>query len=173
MNVLNTFGSITTFLFDMDGVITDGRLIVLPGGTMARRVNIKDGYAIQLAVKKGYTVAVISGGTSSEMQERMRKLGVKDFFAGVEDKAAFAQNFLQERKLAQSETLFMGDDIPDHAVMQLVGLPCCPADAVQEIKEIARYISPCAGGEGCVRDVIEKVLKLRNDWSTDTSVKSL
>jgi len=172
MNVLELFKPVTTFVFDVDGVLTDGSLLILSDGLMARRMNIKDGYALQLAVKKGYHVVIISGGNSPEVQDRLLKLGVKQVFMRVENKKKLLEEYMQQNQLAYNEILIMGDDIPDHDVMTIVGLPCCPADAVAEIREIAKYISPVAGGAGCARDVIEKVLKLRNDWSIDTQIKS-
>ena len=172
MNVLELFKRITTFVFDVDGVLTEGNLIVLPDGLMARRMNIKDGYALQLAVKRGYNVIVISGGASPEVKERLNKLGVANVWMQVNDKKNVLQNFVRENKLQQAEILFMGDDIPDYEAMNLVGLPCCPSDAAVEIKEISKYISPLPGGVGCAREVIEKVMKLRGDWRLDTHVKS-
>lgn len=172
MNVLALFQSVTTFVFDVDGVLTDGTLFVLPEAVMARRMNIKDGYALQLAVKKGYNVVIISGGNSPEVQERLNKLGVTDVYMRVEDKDSLLRNYMHLKNVSVGEVLFMGDDIPDYEVMKNVGLPCCPADAVTEIKGISKYISPYKGGEGCARDVIEKVLKLRDDWSIDTHIRA-
>jgi 3-deoxy-D-manno-octulosonate 8-phosphate phosphatase (KDO 8-P phosphatase) len=170
--MLEKFKHITTFVFDVDGVLTDGTVLVLPNGLMARSMNIKDGYALQLAVKKGYNVLVISGGTSAEVEERLAKLGVIHTWMQVSDKAATLQEFMNTKGIGKTEVLYMGDDIPDLSVMQLAGLPCCPQDAVQEVKEISTYISHIAGGKGCARDVIEKVMKLRGNWSEDTTVKS-
>jgi len=144
----------------------------MPGGLMSRRMNIKDGYALQLAVKKGYRVLVISGGNSPEVADRLEKLGVKDVWMQVTDKAAKLEHFMAEQGLNKNDILYMGDDIPDLKVMQLAGLPCCPADAVQEIRDISVYISHLNGGSGCARDVIEKVMKLRGHWSEDTSLRS-
>jgi 3-deoxy-D-manno-octulosonate 8-phosphate phosphatase (KDO 8-P phosphatase) len=172
MNVLELFKKITTLVFDVDGVLTDGTLLVLPGGVMARKMSIKDGYALQLAVKKGYHVVVISGGNSPEVMERLNKLGVSAVFMRVENKLETLHQYLHEHSITTEEVLFMGDDIPDWKVMQEVGLPCCPADAVAEIKEISKYISHINGGFGCARDVIEKVLKVRGDWNEDTSIRS-
>lgn len=172
MNVLELFKPITTFVFDVDGVLTDGMLLVMPGGLMARRMNIKDGYALQLAVKRGYRVVIISGGNSPEVKERLNNLGITDVFMRVENKLECLQQYMQQHNLQAEELLFMGDDIPDYEVMQLTALPCCPSDAAVEIRGIARYISPLKGGDGCGRDVIEKVLKLRGDWMTDTQIKS-
>jgi 3-deoxy-D-manno-octulosonate 8-phosphate phosphatase (KDO 8-P phosphatase) len=172
MNILELFKPITTFVFDVDGVLTDGNLLVMPGGGMVRRMNIKDGYALQLAAKRGYNVIVISGGMSPEVKERLNKLGVVTVWMQVTDKKLILTNFMQQNSLLQNEILFMGDDLPDYDVMNYVGLPCCPADAAVEIKQISKYISPLHGGMGCARDVIEKVMKLRGDWIKDTHIKS-
>lgn len=172
MNVLEKFKHIKTFVFDVDGVLTDGSLLILNDGQMARRMNIKDGYALQLAVKKGYRVVVISGGTSDAVQERLLKLGVTDCFLKIDNKKNKLTEYVSAHQLSWDEILFMGDDIPDHAPMQLTGLPCCPADAVAEIKQVSHYISPVKGGEGCARDVIEKVLKLNGHWDLDTAIAS-
>ena len=170
MSVLQKFKSIKTFVFDVDGVLTDGTLLILNDGQMARRMNIKDGYALQLAVKKGYRVVIISGGTSDAVQERLQKLGITDCFLKIDNKKEKLVEYVAEHELSWDEILFMGDDIPDYVPMQLTGLPCCPADAVAEIKQISHYISPVQGGKGCARDVIEKVLKLNGHWSLDTTV---
>lgn len=170
--MLHKFKHITTFVFDVDGVLTDGNLLVLPGGVMARSMSIKDGYALQLAVKKGYRVLVISGGNSPEVKDRLEKLGVTNVWMQVSDKPAVLKEYMQQHELAAEAVLYMGDDMPDLQVIQLAGLPCCPADAVQEIKEKSVYISHLTGGTGCVRDVIEKVMKLRGDWGEDSSVRA-
>jgi len=172
MNVLELFKNITTLVFDMDGVLTDGSLTLLPGGAMVRKMNIKDGYGLQLAIKKGYHIVIISGGNSPESEERLAKLGVKHIYMRCENKKAALQTFIDEHNLQPAEVLFMGDDIPDFDVMGIAGLPCCPRDAVAEIKEISKYISPVKGGDGCARDVIEKVMKLRGDWEVNTSIKA-
>ena len=170
MNILAKFKTIKTFVFDVDGVLTDGSLLVLNDGQMARLMNIKDGYALQLAVKKGYRVLVISGGTSDAVKQRLDKLGVTENFLQVENKKEKLTQYVAGHDLKWEEILFMGDDIPDHSALQLVGLPCCPADAATEIKQISQYISPFEGGKGCARDVIEKVLKLNGHWDLDTTV---
>ena len=172
MSLLNRFKEITTFVFDVDGVLTDGGILVFDDGQMVRRMNIKDGYALQLAIKKGYRVLVISGGSSVAVQLRLEKLGVQDVFMQVYDKTAVLQQYSAAHNIPANEILFMGDDIPDFGIMQLAGIACAPADAVPEIKHVAHYISPVAGGMGCVREVIEKVMKLRGDWTIDTSVSS-
>ncbi|GEO08430.1 KdsC family phosphatase [Segetibacter aerophilus] len=172
MKLLEKFKAVTTFVFDVDGVLTDGTLTVLPRGVMARKMNVKDGYALQLAVKRGYEIVVISGGASEEVADRLHKLGVSEVFMRVTDKADVLKNYLQKKGLRWDEVLFMGDDIPDLVVMKKVGFACCPADAVQEIKEISAYISPLNGGFGCGRDVIEKVLKMRGNWNEDAHIPS-
>lgn len=172
MNLLELLKSVTTLVFDVDGVLTDGTITILPGGVMARKMNVKDGYALQLAVKRGYNIVIISGGNSEEVRDRLNKLGVAEVFMRVIDKVGVLKNYLQEHNLSWKEVLYMGDDIPDLFVMQKVGFSCCPSDAVEEIKEVCSYISPVNGGFGCVRDVIEKVLKLRGHWNDDTHIPS-
>ncbi len=172
MNVLELFKPIKTFIFDVDGVLATEIMVILQGGDMARNMNSKDGFALQLAVKKGYLVAIISGGNSEPVRHRLERLGVQHVFLGVHDKKAKMLEFIRQHELNLDEILYMGDDIPDYVVMNLVGLPCCPADAVQEIKQISKYISPINGGRGCGRDVIEKVLKLNGHWDLDTTVAS-
>ena len=172
MNVLELFKRIKNFVFDVDGVLATASMVILPGGDMARNMNSKDGYALQLAIKKGYRVVIISGGTSEPVRQRLERLGIQDVFLGVHHKKQKLQEYMQENDLKLEETLFMGDDIPDFLVMNLVGLPCCPSDGVPEIKKISKYISPVKGGEGCGRDVIEKVLKLNGHWDLDTTVAS-
>lgn len=167
MNLLERFARINTFVFDMDGVLTDGSLIIMPGNEHIRTMNIKDGYALQLAVKKGYNVAIISGSISKPCVERFEYLGIRNVFMKVKDKEEVLAQFLLANHLQWEETLFMGDDIPDLEVMKLVGLSACPADAVPEIKAVSTFISSIDGGKGCVREVIEKVLKLNNDWVVD------
>ena len=127
---------------------------------------------MQLAIKKGYNIIIISGGTSEPVKQRLVKLGAKDVFLGVHNKEKLLQEYAVQQNLSLAEMLYMGDDIPDYTAMKLVSLPCCPADAVPEIKQICKYISPFTGGYGCGRDVIEKVLKLNGHWDVDTSLTS-
>jgi 3-deoxy-D-manno-octulosonate 8-phosphate phosphatase (KDO 8-P phosphatase) len=173
LNVLKLFKPISTFVFDVDGVLTDGSLLVMPEGLMVRRMNIKDGYALQLAIKKGYRVVIISGGNSPEVADRLQKLGIVNIFMQTQDKAAILQSYMKKYQLKQEEVLFMGDDIPDLLVMkEVAGLACCPADAAIEIKSISQYISPVNGGQGCAGDVLEKVMKLQNKWGEDVTVRA-
>ena len=170
MNILELFKPIKTFIFDVDGVLTNGTLLILSDGQMARQMNIRDGYAIQLAIKKGYRVVIISGGTSEAVQGRLEKLGVTEVFLKIDNKRDKLIEYVRQQNLKWDEIIFMGDDIPDYTSMQLVGLACCPADAATEIKQISKYISPKNGGDGCGRDVIEKVLKLNGHWDLDTAI---
>jgi len=135
-------------------------------------MNIRDGYALQLAARSGFNVMVISGSNSSFVHDRLNKLGVKDVFMQVKNKEDFLKKFVAERKISLNETLYMGDDIPDYFCMKIAGIAACPADAASEIKQVASYISPYAGGHGCVRDVIEKVLKLNNKWTLNNNIPS-
>lgn len=168
MNVLELFKPIKTFVFDVDGVMTDGTLQLLENGELSRKMHIRDGYALQLAVKQGYRVVIISGGSSRLVVERLKGLGLTDIYMGVHDKESQLEAYLEENGLRVEELLYMGDDIPDYGAMKKVGLPTCPRDAAREIKAICKYISPISGGCGCVRDVIEKVLLLNGDWKEES-----
>ena len=156
----------------MDGVLTDGTVLLDQNNNWLRRMNIRDGYALQLAVKSGLNIIVISGSSSAPVAERLNRLGIKDVFMNISDKDSFLKKMLVEKGLNLSETLYMGDDIPDYGCMKIAGLAACPSDAAFEIKEIASYISSLRGGAGCVRDVIEKVLKLNDKWPLFTTVPS-
>ncbi len=164
MNILERFKSISTFILDVDGVLTDGSLLVLDDGQMARKMNIKDGYALQAAVKKNYNVVIISGGRSEPVKERLQKLGIQDVYLNIQDKLEMLESYVNDKGLLWNELLFMGDDIPDYYCMKKSGMACCPADAAIEIRSISHYISPYKGGEGCVRDIIEKAMKLNGTW---------
>jgi 3-deoxy-D-manno-octulosonate 8-phosphate phosphatase (KDO 8-P phosphatase) len=172
MSLLERFQKIRLFVFDVDGVLTDGSLYVFGDGEQVRRMNIKDGFALQLAVKKGYRMLVISGSFSEGVARRMEKLGISEVYMNVGDKKQLLQRYMDEKGIPAEQVLFMGDDMPDYAVMKLVGLACAPANAMPEIKSLAHYISSKNGGEGCVRDVIEKVLKINNKWEVETDVRS-
>jgi 3-deoxy-D-manno-octulosonate 8-phosphate phosphatase (KDO 8-P phosphatase) len=172
MSLLNQFKQIKCFGFDVDGVLTDGSILLLDDGQMARSMNTKDGYALQLAIKTGYHIIVISGGGNEGVKQRLHKLGIENVHINAENKQQVLTAYLQTKNLLPAEVLFMGDDIPDYNAMKLAGLPCCPADAVAEVKSISKYIAGLEGGKGCVREVIEKVLKLNGHWHTDTSIAS-
>lgn len=170
--MLELFKNIGTFIFDVDGVLTDGTVLVLDNGLQARRMNIKDGFALQMAAKNGYRVQIVSGGDSPQVKGRLAKLGITDVSMSVFDKGAFIRELMTSAKLEKNQVLYMGDDLPDLPAMELVGLPCCPADAVPEIKAAARYISPVQGGGGCARDVIEKVMRLHDKWHYRADIAS-
>jgi 3-deoxy-D-manno-octulosonate 8-phosphate phosphatase (KDO 8-P phosphatase) len=158
---------VNTFIFDYDGVLSDGSVILTSNGDALRTANVKDGYAMQLAVKKNYRIAVISGGYSESMKRRFESLKIEDVFLGVDKKIDVYNQYLVTHNLKNENILFMGDDIPDYEIMQIAGVPTCPSDAVEEIKRIATYISHQAGGHGCVRDIIEQVLKVQGKWMND------
>lgn len=169
MNLLEQFQQVKALVFDMDGVMTDGSLIIQSGQEFLRTMDIKDGYALQHAVKKGYHVVVISGSMSKPCAERFEYLGIRNVYMKVKDKEEVLAQFILASNMKWNEVLFMGDDIPDLEVMKQVGLPCCPNDAVAEIKAVSKFISTKNGGKGCVREVIEKVLKLNDDWVTSAT----
>ncbi len=152
------------FAFDVDGVLSGPLVYLHPDGELMRSMNTKDGYAIQYAVKHGYPIAIITGGRTESVGMRFRGLGVTDIYLGSTHKVDDFREFTARYGLDPGEILFMGDDLPDYNVMQLAGVPCCPADAVDEIKAISCYISPRLGGLGCARDVIEQVLRLHGRW---------
>jgi len=162
--------NITTFIFDVDGVLTDGSLTITSTGEMLRTMNVKDGYALKQALSKGYNICIISGGINEGVRKRLENLGFTDVFLGAHDKLVPFKKFLLDKNIKSENVLYMGDDIPDIPVMKLVGLPACPQDAVQEVKKISHYISHKKGGKGCVRDVIEQVLKVKTDWNTSVGV---
>ncbi|MBN1651319.1 MAG: HAD-IIIA family hydrolase [Bacteroidales bacterium] len=164
MNYKEKLKHINTFIFDYDGVLTDGTVYPSADGEMMRTANVKDGYALQLAVKKGYNVAIISGGKSQSMTQRLEALNIKDVHLGVKNKMEVFHTFMKEKALSKEQVLYMGDDIPDYHIMQEVGVATCPEDAVEEIKSISDYISHKEGGKGAVRDIIQQVLKVQGKW---------
>jgi 3-deoxy-D-manno-octulosonate 8-phosphate phosphatase (KDO 8-P phosphatase) len=163
-NFKENLARVKAFIFDIDGVLSLQTIELNAFGVPNRTVNLRDGYALQYAVKKGYHVGVISGSSSKEYQRRLKLLGIKDIYLNSKSKRDHFNSFLKKYNLDKSEVLFMGDDIPDYQVMKEAGVPVCPSDADSEIKQVAVYISDKRGGEGCVRDVIEQVLRLHNKW---------
>jgi 3-deoxy-D-manno-octulosonate 8-phosphate phosphatase (KDO 8-P phosphatase) len=155
---------VKAFVFDIDGVLSLQTIGLNAFGVPSRTVNLRDGYALQLAVKKGYRIGIISGSNSREYQKRLKLLGINDIYLKSRKKLDNFHAFLKKHGLNKSDVLFMGDDIPDFAVMKEAGIPVCPSDADSEIKQVSAYISDKKGGEGCVRDVIEQVLRLHNNW---------
>lgn len=155
---------ITTFVFDVDGVFTDGSLLITTDGEMLRKMSVKDGYALKVALTKGYNVCIITGGTNEGVRNRLRALGVTDIYMGAHHKIDALEEYLDIYQIDAKNVLYMGDDIPDIPPMKEVALATCPQNAVAEVKNISHYISHINGGNGCVRDVIEQVLKVRGDW---------
>ncbi|WP_242135403.1 KdsC family phosphatase [Aestuariivivens marinum] len=162
---------ITTFIFDVDGVLTDGSVIITTNGDMLRTMNIKDGYAIKTAVNKGYNICIISGGTNEGVRLRLKGLGVKDIYLGAHNKIEQLNDYFNKNSIKRENVLYMGDDVPDYQAMKMIGLPCCPQDAVPEIKAICKYISHKKGGKGAARDVIEQVMKVQGKWNGNYDAK--
>lgn len=162
---------VNTLIFDVDGVLTDSTITVTTSGDMLRTMNIKDGYALKTAVDKGFHVCIISGGTNEGVRLRLEGLGIKDIFLGAHNKIDQLNQYMEKHGIDLKNVLYMGDDLPDYPVMKLVGLPCCPQDAVQEIKAISKYVSHKNGGSGAVRDVIEQVLKVQGKWLNNFNAK--
>lgn len=158
------FSEITTFIFDVDGVLTDGTIIAFESGEQSRRFNIKDGYAIEKALAAGFHIVIISGGNQEGVRKRLEFLGIKDVFLGVKDKLELFSDYTKTRHIDAATILYMGDDIPDYKMLKLAGFPTCPADASIDIKPICKYVSPFNGGQGAVRDVIEKVMRAQGKW---------
>lgn len=162
---------ITTFVFDVDGVLTDGTVTVMTNGDMLRRMNIKDGYALKTAKDNGFKICIISGGSNLGVQKRLERLGISDIYLGAHHKINQFNDYLSNHNIDPKNVLYMGDDIPDVPVMKLVGLPCCPQDAAIEVKAISKYISHKSGGKGAVRDIIEQIMKVQGKWDGNFDAK--
>ena len=169
LNFKEKLSLIKAFAFDVDGVFTDGNLILLPSGEQVRTMNVRDGYAVQLAVQLGYQIAVISGGCEETVKMRFVRMGIQNIFMPTTNKNTAFGEFIKEHDLNPEHVLYMGDDIPDYQAIQQAGVKTCPADADSEIKNIADYISIYGGGKGCVRDVIEQTLRAQNKWTIKSS----
>ena len=157
---------ITTFILDVDGVLTNGKILVTTKGKMLREMNTKDGFIIKYAIDKGFKVFIISGGTNEGVKERLKDLGINEIFLGEHIKNNTYKKLIKKYKLNKNEIVYMGDDVPDIPVMKKIGVPCCPNDAVPDVKRISIYVSKKNGGEGCVRDIIEQTLRVQNKWLT-------
>lgn len=163
-NIKEDLKKVKAFLFDVDGVFSSPEILLHPSGELMRTMNIRDGYALQYAIKKNYPVGIITGGNTESVKMRFQKLGVNDIYMMSYNKMADFMDFITKYNLTPDDILYMGDDIPDYEVMKKAGFPACPADAVEEIKAVSRYISDKSGGQGCVRDIIEQVLRLHGKW---------
>ncbi|MFD0762030.1 KdsC family phosphatase [Lutibacter aestuarii] len=163
---------INTFIFDVDGVLTNGIITITTNGELIRNMSVKDGYALKTAINLGYNICIISGGSNEGVRSRLEGLGIKDIYLGTHNKTIQLNDYLKKKNIKIENVLYMGDDIPDFPVMKEVGLPCCPKDAVPEIQDISLYISQKKGGNGCVRDVIEQVLKVQGKWDYQFDAKT-
>lgn len=163
-NYKTKLAGIQAICLDYDGVFTDAVVYLMPNGEMARTANVKDGYAVQFAAKKGMNLAIISGGTQEAVRTRMESLGVSKVYLGSKSKPEVLEKVAKEMGVALDHVLYMGDDIPDIPALRIAGLACCPSDAAPEVKAVCHYISPVKGGQGCVRDVLEQVLKAQGLW---------
>ncbi len=155
---------IEAFVFDVDGVFTDGGITPLPEGDFLRTYNAKDGFGVTYALRAGYKIGIITGGYGKALEIRFKILNVTRFHPGCTDKITRLREFMEEHSLRPEQVLYMGDDLPDIECLQYVGMPVCPADAVPEVQNVCRYVSQFNGGGGCVRDMIEQVLRARGDW---------
>lgn len=171
MNYKIALKDITTFVFDFDGVLTDGKVYLLPPDQFVRTMNTRDSFAIQYAVKKGFRIVIITGGNNEMVRERMEYLGVTDVFMRASVKLPVFEKFLNDHSIELKNALYMGDDLPDYHAVKKAGIGACPKDAAEEVKTIADYISPVEGGKGCVRDVIEQVLKSQGKWFDENNLE--
>ena len=158
---------INTLIFDVDGVLTNGIVTILSNGELIRHMNIKDAYALRAAVKAGLRICIITGGKNEGVKIRLKNLGIEDVYMGAHNKIEQYNEFTNKYNLKSENILYMGDDLPDYPIMKIVGLSCCPNDAVAEIQNISKYISDKKGGEGCVRDIIEQVLRVQEKWDVN------
>ena len=163
-NFKERLNHIKTFLFDVDGVLTNGSVLIMENGEVVRNMNSKDAYALQLAVKKGYRIAIITGGNSQAVKKALQGLGIEDVFLAQSDKLQCYKDYINEHDLKEEEIVFMGDDLPDYEVMKRVGIAACPNNAAHEIKQISIYISNRSGGEACARDIVEQVMRCQGTW---------
>ena len=171
MNYKAKLEEIELFVFDYDGVFTDGIVLLMDNGTNVRRANTRDGFAVQWAIKQGLKIAVLTGGKENAVEKRMKFLGVEEIHMGCSDKLKSLVTLCARLGVDLDKVLYMGDDMPDYPAMENVGLPVCPKDAANDILEISKYVSPFEGGKGCVRDILEQVMKLKGLWSTENAYK--
>lgn len=164
VHLFDKIRAVKAFVLDVDGVLTNNDLLVTETGELLRTMSVRDGQAVKWAVQAGYPVGIITGGKSEGAKKRLTDLGIEEYYSGIHDKWSAFQSFLQRTNTLVSEVCYVGDDLPDLPVLRKVGLSCCPADAVPEVLDICDYVSPLPGGRGCVRDVVEKVMKLQERW---------
>ncbi|GLU44977.1 KdsC family phosphatase [Allomuricauda sp. NBRC 101325] len=171
-NYKELLSDITTFVFDVDGVFTDGMVLITSNGELLRKMSVKDGYALKTAIQKGYNVCIITGGTNEGVKERLKGLGVTDFYMGSHHKEEPLKEYMDIYNIDPKQVVYMGDDMPDIPPMKMVALATAPQNAIPEVKAICDYVSHKNGGDGCVRDIIEQVLKVRGDWNDNFSAKN-
>ena len=167
-NFKEDIACVEAFVFDVDGVMTDGGIIPTPDGDFIRKYYAKDGYALAYAIREGYKICVISGGRGEMLRRRLEMLGIEYIYLNCMDKNAAINEFMQTQNLDPQNVIYMGDDIPDLECMRLVGIPVCPADACMEVIEASRYVSEYDGGHGAVRDIVEQVLRAQNRWAKNS-----
>ncbi|MGH1338650.1 MAG: KdsC family phosphatase [Aureispira sp.] len=172
MSFIEELVTINTIILDVDGVLTDSLLHVLEDGKLLRRMHTRDGYALKRAVQQGYRVIIITGGRSEGVIQRLKNLGITEIYSGIQNKLEVLDDLIEIYGLQVATATYMGDDLPDYEPMRLVALPACPQNAAPEIKAISQYISPYNGGEGCVRDLLEKIMKVQGKW-VETDVVNL
>lgn len=172
MSYKKRLNNIKAFIFDVDGVLTNGKVLITTTGEMYREMDTKDGYAIKCALEQGFKIAIISGGTNEGVRNRLKNLGIDSIYLGVHHKTKPYKDLIFNYNLKPEEVVYMGDDAPDIEVMTKVGIASCPQDAVSDVKKIADYISHKKGGEGCVRDIIEQVLRVQGKWLTTIGAKN-
>ena len=156
--------NIKAFIFDVDGVLTDGKLLITDSGELLRSMNVKDGFAMKLAIDNGFKIGIISGGTNEAVKSRLKNLGIEEIHLKSHDKIIHFENFIKKYQFDSENILVMGDDIPDIPIIKAAGIGTCPQDAVPEVKSVCQYVSKNNGGKGAVRDVIEQVMKIQNKW---------
>jgi 3-deoxy-D-manno-octulosonate 8-phosphate phosphatase (KDO 8-P phosphatase) len=164
VHLFDQLKTIRAFVFDVDGVFTDNRILVTDNGEFLRTMNVRDGLVVKMAVQAGFQIGIITGGSSEGVKNRFKMLGVEEYYSGVGDKWPAMQAFMQRTGIPATAVCYMGDDLPDVPLLRKVGLSCCPADAIPEVLAVCDYISPLPGGAGCVRDVLEKAMKLQGKW---------
>jgi 3-deoxy-D-manno-octulosonate 8-phosphate phosphatase (KDO 8-P phosphatase) len=172
LNFKEILNGIEALFFDIDGVLSASEVLISANGELQRTTNVKDGYVLKYALKKGLKIFIISGGLNVDVQRRYQNLGIENVIIGCKNKLSEFEKIVANEKLDKSKILYMGDDIPDYQVMKIVGLPCCPSDAASEIKEISLYISDKKGGQGCVRDIIEQIMRAKDIWMCDDSFET-